>query len=425
MQESNPSTANVARINMFLHGVRSFQQAPASDSLRTPYFREGQTRRLRQFDRIVMNPPFSLESWGYSDFVSEESKTFSDPYDRFGFGTPPRDNGDYAWMQQVVKSLKPTGRAIVVMSQGILFRGQPAQTEAEDGRNQKADAEYLIREGFLKSDLIESVIVLPSKLFYGNSVPGCLVVLNKHKAAERQNKVLLVWASRHYQNANPQNLLRRADCLRVLVPWRAFGDLEKCRALVPEHEAALLDDIAHERDTALAEITEAYRPFLEPLPALRQELAKREAFSQREAPTDKDARQQFRTDKKANDERLKVVKREVKALEKLEAEAEAKRAAARHRAEREAALVRETASDLLRICADPAEARRYFVVSDRAEIEENEFNLNLPRYVDTFEPEEKIEIAEALEQLADAESHANQTISLLREKLLKVSEVSA
>lgn len=308
-------------------------------------------------------------------------------------------------MQQVVKSLKPTGRAIVVMSQGILFRGQPAQTEAEDGRNQKADAEYLIREGFIKSDLIECVIVLPSKLFYGNSVPGCLVVLNKRKAAERQNKVLLVWASRHYQNANPQNLLRRADCLRVLVPWRAFGDLEKCRQLVPEHEAALLDDIAHERDTALAEITEAYRPFLEPLPALRQEFAEREAFSKQEAPTDKDAKQQFRADKKANDERLKVVKRELKALEKLEAEAEAKRAAARQRAEREAALVRETASDLLRICSAPAEARRYFVVSDRAEIEENEFNLNLPRYVDTFEPEEKIEIGDALSLLGDA-NHA-------------------
>lgn len=420
MQESNPSTANVARINMFLHGVRSFQQAPASDSLRTPYFREGQTRRLRQFDRIVMNPPFSLESWGYSDFVSEETKTFSDPYDRFGFGTPPRDNGDYAWMQQVVKSLKPTGRAIVVMSQGILFRGQPAQTEAEDGRNQKADAEYLIREGFLKSDLIECVIVLPSKLFYGNSVPGCLVVLNKRKAPERQNKILLIWAARHYQNANPQNLLRRADCMRVLTAWRAFGDLEKCRELTPQHEQALIAEIEHERDTTLAEITEAYQPFLEPLPALRQELAEREAFSKREAPTDKEAKQQFRADKKANDERLKVVKSAVKELTKLETEADTKRAATRQRAEREIALARETAADLLRICSDPAEARRYFVVSDRAEIEENEFNLNLPRYVDTFEPEEKIEIGDALEALRKAEESTVTIVGQLKALLEQV-----
>lgn len=393
MQESNPSTANIARINMFLHGVRGFQQAPASDSLRAPYFREGQTRRLRQFDRVVMNPPFSLESWGYDDFVG------GDPYDRLSFGVPPRDNGDYAWMQQVVKSLKPTGRAIVVMSQGILFRGQPEQTLEEDGRNQKADAEYLIRKGFVDTDLIECVIVLPSKLFYGNSVPGCLVVLNKRKAPERKGKILLIWAARHYQNANPQNLLRRADCMRVLVPWRAFGDRDKCRELVPEHERALVAEIEQERDSALAEIDAAYGPFLAPLPTLRVELAEREAFAEKEPPADKDEKKRFREEKKANAERLKDLKRELKALEKLEAEADEKRAAACQQAEREMALAHETAADLLRIAADPTEARRYFVVSERSEITENEFNLNLPRYVDTFEPEENIEIADALQAL--------------------------
>ena len=94
-----------------------------------------------------MNPPFSLEDWGYDDFIG------GDPYDRFTFGMPPRDIGDYAWLQQVVRSLKPTGRAIIVMSQGVLFRGQPEQTEEQDGRNQKADSEYVIREGFIKGDL--------------------------------------------------------------------------------------------------------------------------------------------------------------------------------------------------------------------------------------------------------------------------------
>ncbi len=252
MQEGNPSAANIARINMFLHGVRSFQQAPPSDSLRTPYFREGQTRRLRQFDRVVMNPPFSLENWGYDDFKG------GDPYDRFVYGLPPRDNGDYAWLQQVVRSLKPTGRAIIVMSQGVLFRGQPEQTEEEDGRNQKADAEYTIREGFIKADLIECVIVLPSKIFYGNSVPACLVVLNKRKAPERKGKILLIWASRHYEASNPQNILRRADCLRIVIAWRAYGDLGKCRTLVPEHEKELVASIERERDAALAGINDAY-----------------------------------------------------------------------------------------------------------------------------------------------------------------------
>lgn len=407
MQESNPSTANIARINMILHGARGYHQAPPLDSLRAPFFREGQTRRLRQFDRIVMNPPFSLESWGYDDFVG------GDPYDRLVFGMPPRDNGDYAWMQQVAKSLKPTGRAIIVMSQGILFRGQPEQTEVEDGRNQKADAEYVIREGFIKTDLIECVIVLPSKLFYGNSVPGCLVVLNKRKAPERKGKILLIWASRHYQSSNPQNILRRADCLRVLVAWRAFGDLNRCQSLIPQYEQELVSDIERERDDALKELEEAYAPYLSPLPELQKEFAACEAFTEQTPPENKEERKAFRERKKANTARLKELKRILKALEKLVTEANERKAAVRQQTAREITLARETATDLSHICADSKEAQRYFVVSDRSEIEENEFNLNLPRYVDTFEPEEKIEIGTALNDL----NAASRVFDLKRKEL--------
>jgi type I restriction enzyme M protein len=297
MQESNPSTANIARINMFLHGVRSFQQAPASDSLRAPFFREGHTRRLRQFDRIVMNPPFSLESWGYDDFAG------GDPYDRLSFGVPPRDNGDYAWIQQVVRSLKPTGRAIVVMSQGILFRGQPAQTEAEDGRNQKADPEYLIREGLVGADFIECVIVLPSKLFYGNSVPACLVVMNKRKPAERRLKVLLIWASRDFEASSPQNILRRIDCLRILVAWRGFGDPTKCRDVLPGLAAELASDIEGHRTFALAELEDAYGPFEYELGERRSELKRCEEALESELPADRAERKRVREVRRANTER--------------------------------------------------------------------------------------------------------------------------
>jgi type I restriction enzyme M protein len=412
MQESNPSTANIARINMYLHGVRSFQQAPAGDSLRAPHFREGQTRRLRQFDRIVMNPPFSLEDWGYDDFVG------GDPFDRFGFGLPPRDNGDYAWLQQVVKSLKLTGRAIVVMSQGVLFRGQPEQTEEEDGRKQKADAEYTIREGFIKADVIECVIVLPSKVFYGNNVPGSLVVLNKRKTPERKNKILFIWASRHYEANNPQNLLRRADCMRILVPWRAFGDLEKCRILVPQLEAELIGEVECDRDTTLSDVDAAYGPFLALLPTLREEVTTRQQFAETEPPKDKVEIKKYREEKKASAERLKGLKRELKALEKLEAEANEKRAAANQVAERQINLLRETSADLLRICGDEKEAQRYFVVADRQEIEENEFNLNLPRYVETFDREEEIPLETAIRSFQDSENDSRYK----RQRLLEILE---
>jgi type I restriction enzyme M protein len=314
LQENNPATAAIARINLLLHGVRDFQQAPAGDSLRAPFFRRG--RRLRPFDRVVMNPPFSLESWGYDDF------TGGDPHERFRFGLPPRDNGDYAWVQQVVQSLKPTGRAVVVLPQGILFRGQPGQTEAEDGRNQKPDAEHTIRAGLVRADLVEAVIVLPAKLFYGNTVPACLVVLNRRKAPPRRGKVLLVWAARHYQSANPQNLLRRADCLRILVPWRAFGDLRQCLAILPRQEKEMLAYLEQDWEDLPDEM-----------------------------------------------------------------------------AERERQLVREAAADLRRICSDPHEARRYFAVVDRSAIRENEFNLNVPRYVATAAPDPRIPLAEAVRAL--------------------------
>jgi len=411
MQENKLATANIARMNMYLRGVRGFHQAPARDSLRAPYFREGKTRRLRQYDRIVMNPPFSLDDWGYDDFA------IGDPYDRFGFGMPPRDNGDYAWLMQVVKSLKSTGRAIVVMSQGVLFRGQPTQTEEHDGRNQKADAEYVIREGFIKDDLIECVIVLPSKLFYGNTVPGCLVVLNKRKAPERKGKVLLIWASRNFQSDNPQNILTRADCLRILVPWRAFGDEEKCRSIIPQHEAELIFAIEHERDVALKDIAEAYAPFLAPLGKFREEFVNCEAFAAQEPPADKEKKKEFRERKRENTGRLKALKREIKALSKLEVEAEEKQRSVRNQADREIAVVRNSALDLMRICTDSEEAARYFAVAERVEIEQNEFNLNLPRYVNTFDPEEPVEICDALATLTRSESAHQNAMKVLRELL--------
>jgi type I restriction enzyme M protein len=228
-------------------------------------------------------------------------------------------------------------------------------------------------------------------------VPGCLVVLNKRKTPERQGKILVIWAARHYQNANPQNLLRRADCMRVLVPWRAFGDLTKCRDLVQEHERALIAEIEHELDATLADIETAYRPFLEPLQGLRQELAEREAIAEQEPPSDKEAKKRLREEQKANAERLKELKRELKGLAKMEAEAEEKRAAARQQAAREVTLVRETAEDMQRIYAIPGEAKRYFAVLDRDEASLNEFNLNVPRYVDTAPAEPALDIQATIE----------------------------
>jgi type I restriction enzyme M protein len=406
-QESNLSTYNISRINMILHGVKSWVHHHG-DSIRNPLHLDDGNKLLK-FDRIVMNPPFSLKDWGFDDFQG------GDPYSRFEYGMPPRNNGDYAWLEQVAKSLKDDGRAIIVISQGVLFRGQPEQTEEEDDQNQKADAEFLIREGFVKTDIIECVIVLPSKLFYGNTVPGCLIVINKNKPANHKNKILMIWASRHFLNSNPQNILRPSDLMRILVPWRAFGDLAKAQELVTVHKLKLIDEVEAERQLQLKDIEDAYAPILGPRESLVVELA---------LLSDQDWKHGGFSSKAEFSAKVKELKRQIKESEKIQGERDQAEAEVNDHAEREIFQIREAAADLLRICSTPDEAARYFTVADRAEIEENEFNLNLPRYVDTFEPAEEIPLDEAINGLQKAREVHEATVRALDDILERLNDRS-
>jgi type I restriction enzyme M protein len=432
---------------MILHGIPVWEHKQG-DSLRDPRHLTGENR-LKQFDRIIMNPPFSLEDWGHDTVAA------GDKYGRLGFGMPPASNGDWAWLQQIAKSLKDAdpdtgvgGQGMVVMSQGVLFRGQPEQTEEEDGQNQKADAEYVIRRGFIEADLIEAIVVLPSKLFYGNNVPGCLLLLSKAKPEDRKGKILMVWASRHFEKGNPQNLLRPSDLMRVLVPWRAFGDLEAARRLVPEHEAQLIREVEQQRDSRMADIEDAYGPVLEPLPRLQAELAALHALDLK-VPAVKDAitpehpyfhplaplqaevdriegeiaaagrgdkaalKASLVTPKARFDDarkklvdaikaRQKQVARAVKELEKLRQEKDDCEAAIVRMADTELLHLHEAALEMIAICCDKASADGYFKVVDLVELSGNEFNLNLPRYIRTYAIEEPIDLGGALASLSSA-----------------------
>lgn len=469
-QESNVATYNISRINMILHGIPVWDHKQG-DSLRDPRHVTADNR-LKQFDRIIMNPPFSLEDWGYDTVAA------GDKFGRLSYGMPPASNGDWAWLQQIGKSLKDAdpdtgigGQGMVVMSQGVLFRGQPEQTEEEDGQNQKADAEYVIRRGFIEADLIEAIVVLPGKLFYGNNVPGCLVLLNKAKPAERKDQILMIWASRHFQKGNPQNLLRPSDLMRILVPWRAFGDLASAQHLVAEHQDQLVREVEEQRDARLADIEDAYGPVLEPLARLKVELATLDALDLKvqavkdaispehpyfhtlvglrdsvvsheqqvtnAAKPDKPAHKaKLATAKAIFDDlrkqlvdaiksRHKQVARAVKELDRLQEERDAREQEVKVAADREIVHLREAAADLLRICSKEDEARRYFMVVGREEIEENEFNLNLPRYVDTFDPETTKPLATAISDLASAEAAANTAQRALKKALVAAGVLAA
>ena len=225
----------------------------------------------------------------------------------------------------------------------------------------------------------------------------------------------------------------------------------------------MIREVEEQRDARLADIEDAYGPVLEPLPRLRAELITLEALDLKQqavkdaitpehpyfhplAPLQAEVERieteiatAGRVEKAALKTRLvtpkatfdvarkklidaikarhKQVARAVKELSKLQEERDAREQELKLAAEREIAHLREAAADLLRICNSEDEARRYFTVVGRAEIEENEFNLNLPRYVDTFEPEKVLPLAEATAQLAIA-TEAAQTAQTALKKLL-------
>ncbi len=429
-QESTVTTYNISRINMILHGVKSWNHH-REDSIRVPLLLDEGNELLR-FDRVVMNPPFSLEDWGHDEFSSK------DPYQRFQFGLPPRDNGDYAWLQQVVKSLKDDGKAIVVMSQGVLFRGQPEQKEEEDGRNRKADAEYLIRRAFVDADLIECVIVLPSKLFYGNNVPACLIVLNKKKQPEREGKILMIWACRDFRKENPQNILEAADSMRILLPWRGFGDMGSARSLIGEHAEGLVAEEQAQKDRRMQDLEDSYAPLTESLPTASDELRDLESadfgtWKETRAPDhpffgrlvtmedgDKGALRKATAEaKKEYKARIGTLKAALKVMNKLCAERGEQEAEVNSAFDRAINDIHDAAADLEKVFSDPCSSARYFAVVTREEIVQNEYNLNVPRYVDTWEAQAETSVSEALKSVTNEEATlhgiASSLISALRE----------
>ena len=142
-QEKNLTSASIAQMNMFLHGIEDFEII-RGDTLRNPAFFEGDN--LKTFDCVIANPPFSLKSWGAVQWVN-------DPYGRNIAGVPPKGNGDLAWVQHMIKSMKSsTGRMAIVLPHGALFR------KGTEGR---------IRKALIEMDLLEAVIGLGPNIFYG------------------------------------------------------------------------------------------------------------------------------------------------------------------------------------------------------------------------------------------------------------------
>ena len=182
-QEKNLTTSAIARMNLYLHGAEDFY-IYRGDTLRRPAFVSND--RLRTFDCVISNPPFSLENWGADIWES-------DRYGRDFLGVPPASSGDFAWIEHMIKSMKPrTGRMAVVLPQGVLFR---------------AGKEGKIREALLKPDILDAVIGLGPNLFYGTGLSACILVIRVNKPETQRGKVQFVDASGIYKKGRAQNEL--------------------------------------------------------------------------------------------------------------------------------------------------------------------------------------------------------------------------
>jgi len=208
-QEINISTFAIAKINMFLHGLDS-SDIRRGDTLASPQFLSNMGNLLT-FDIVVANPPYSIKDWEFELFKS-------DKYGRIeGYDQPPQKNADYAFVLHILKSMNTNGRAGVVLPHGVLFRG------GSEGR---------IREQIIKNDLLEAVIALPAKLFYGTGIPAAILIFNRNKPEHKKSKVLIIDAEHDYLEGKNQNSLRKQDIEKIIKAYDKYEDVEKYARVV-------------------------------------------------------------------------------------------------------------------------------------------------------------------------------------------------
>lgn len=192
-QEKNSQTYSLCRMNMYLHEIGDEAKIEWGDTIKEPKFTNKD--QLQKFDVVVANPPFSLDKWG-------EEIAANDKYGRFEFGIPPKTKGDLAFLLHMVGSMNEEGITVVVMPHGVLFR------QASEG---------IIRERIVENNLIDTIIGLPENLFYGTSIPTCILILKNNK---KNKDIFFIDASTEYEKGKKQNKLREKDILKIVQAYK-------------------------------------------------------------------------------------------------------------------------------------------------------------------------------------------------------------
>ena len=206
-QEINALTSSIARMNLYLNGVEDFSVVCA-DTLERPAFVDGS--RLRKFDIVLANPPYSIKQWNREKFMN-------DKWGRNFLGTPPQGRADYAFFQHILASMDDkTGRCAILFPHGVLFRKE----------------EQEIRKNLVEKDLIECVIGLGPNLFYNSPMEACILICRTNKSDDYKNKIVFINAVNEVVRKNAESYLTDEHICRIREAYFGHKDVENLCKIV-------------------------------------------------------------------------------------------------------------------------------------------------------------------------------------------------
>ena len=221
-QESNATTFAMAKMNMFLHDYHAF--FAIGDTFLRPGFAASKAG-LERFDYVVANPMWNQKNYTKSFYENDE-------WGRFTFGIPPNNNADWGWLQHMLASLNDNGRAAIVIGTNAVSRGSGGKSTSKEKE---------IRKAFVEKDFIEGVILLPENLFYNTTAPGIILLLNRNKAPERREQIILVNASGYFAKEKPKNVLTPEGIEAVAQVYWRWESQEKLSRVITLEEAREAD----------------------------------------------------------------------------------------------------------------------------------------------------------------------------------------
>ena len=207
-QELNTTTYNLARMNLMMHGVNyrnmNLKRADTLDA-DWPFDEKDGVQVPVKFDAVVANPPYS-QKWDIKNVDREKDTRFK------GFGVAPASKADYAFVLHGLYHLEKTGTMAIVLPHGVLFRGA---------------AEGKIRKNIIKENLLDAVIGLPANLFYGTSIPTCVLVFKGREARGNNKDILFIDASNEFEKDKNQNKLTSENIEKIVETYQKRKDVDK------------------------------------------------------------------------------------------------------------------------------------------------------------------------------------------------------